>query len=107
MVLVLVAVVVRADRRGAPSAPFSTGEQALLGQSHCEDCLFGYSSSSVFCIPPAAEEGESLDHVVKQVKATTTTTANSAATENNKNNAAFGLVPQKPAFVVEKKNNDP
>ena len=58
---------VAAERRGAPyvSTPFSTSEQALFGQSHSEDCLFG-SSSSVFYVPPE----EDLE-VVKEVKATT------------------------------------
>ena len=101
--LLLLAGTVKADRRGVPAsaAPFSTGEQALFGQSHCEDCLFGYSGSA-FYVPPEEElsSTSSLD-VVKQVKATSTTTMSSPSLEKT---PAFGVVsPKKPAFVVDKK----
>ena len=96
--LLLLGSAVDGERRGAPTpaTPFSTGEQALFGQSHSEDCLFGYSSSSVFHVPPVEEE-ESTTAAVQQVKATSDSTKQPPA----KGSFGFGAAktPTKPAFV--------
>ena len=98
--LILASALVAADRRGAPpvivSTPFSSSEQALLGQSHCEDCLFG-SSSSVFHVPPE----EDLD-VVKEVKTTSTKKEAPVNSQSKANKKSSGTMPfgiPKPAFI--------
>lgn len=72
------------------STPFSSSEQALFGQSHTEDCLFG-STTSVFYIPE-----DDLD-AVKEVKSTSTKSAEEESSSSPKK-LSFANVP-KPAFL--------
>ena len=97
--LLALASLAMADRRGSSSSviatPFSYAEQALFGQSHSEDCLFG-SSTSVFSLTEEEEDWE----VVKEVKATSPQPERVVGSSENIQSpkpASFGL-PQ-PAFV--------